>query len=59
MSRAIIYFHVLVISDVPITECACLHKTVNMVVYLLKVMKISTQKGEHPCKCTELSLKWK
>jgi len=39
------------IFDFPITyrnasECACLHKTVNMVVFLLKVMKIPTQKGE-------------
>ena len=24
-----------------------------------KIMKIPTQKGEHSCKCTELSLKWK
>jgi len=27
-----------------------------MVVSMLKVMKIPTQKGEHSCKCTELSL---
>jgi len=37
-----------------------LHKTVNMVhvqvVFFVKVMKIPTQKGEHSCKCTELSL---
>ena len=26
---------------------------------LIKVMKIPTQKGEHSCKCTELSLKRK
>jgi len=26
---------------------------------MLKVMKIPTQKGEHSCKCTELSLKRK
>jgi len=38
---------------------ACLHKTVNMVVFLLKVMKIPTQKGEHSCKFTELSPKGK
>ena len=31
--------------------CACLHKTVNMVVFLkLKVKKITTHKGEHSCK---------
>ena len=58
------YFHVNIILDFPITyrtdsvlcqsECACLHKTVNMVVFF--VMKIPTQKGEHSCKCTELSL---
>jgi len=29
------------------SECACLHKTVNMVVSLFKVIKIPTQKGEH------------
>ena len=39
------------------SECICLHKTVNMAVFvLLKVMKIPTQKDEHSCKCTELSL---
>ena len=38
------------------SEFACLHKTVNMVVFFVKVMKISTQKGEHLCKFTELSL---
>ena len=38
-------------------ECACLHKTVYIVVFFLKIMKIPTQKGEHSCKCTELSLK--
>jgi len=30
-----------------------------MVVFFLKIMKIPTQKGEHLCKCTELSLKQK
>jgi len=59
--RTIIYFHVYIILDFPITyrnasvffqsECACLLKTVNMI-----VMKIPTQKGEHLCKCTELFL---
>ena len=28
-----------------------------MVVFFLKMMKIPTQKGEHSCKCTGLSLK--
>jgi len=41
------------------SECPCLHQTVNMVVFFLKIMKIPTQKGEHSCKCTELSLKRK
>ena len=37
-------------------ECACQHQTVNIVqvVFLTKIMKIPTQKGEHSCKCTEL-----
>ena len=30
-----------------------------MAVFLLKVMKIPTQKGQHSCRCTELSLKRK
>jgi len=69
MSRTIKYVHVNIILDFPITyknasvlhhsECACLHQTVNMVVFFLKIMKIPTQKGEHSCKCTELSLKQK
>ena len=67
MLGTIIYFHVYIILDFPITcrnaevlcqsECACLHKTVVCGSFsLLKVMKIPTQKGEHSCKCTELSL---
>ena len=46
MSRTIIYFHVHIILDFPITyrntsvlcqsKCACLHKTVNMVVFVVK-----------------------
>ena len=69
MSRTIVVFHVYIMLGYPITyinpsvlcqsECACLHKTVNMVAFFLKMMKIPTQKGEHPCKCTELSLKRK
>ena len=39
------------------SECACLHKTVNMIVFFVKSnKKIPTKKGEHSCKCTELSL---
>jgi len=41
------------------SECTCLHQTVNMVVFFAKNNEIPTQKGEHSCKCTELSLKWK
>ena len=64
MSRAIIYVRVNVILDFPITyrnatmsimicqsQCASLHKTVNMVVFFVK-----SKKGGHSCKCTELSL---
>ena len=46
MSRTIIYFHVYVILNFTITyrnaavlrqsECACLHKTVNMAVFCVK-----------------------
>jgi len=41
------------------SECACLHQTVNIVVFFLKIMKTPTQKGEHSCKCIVLSLKRK
>jgi len=53
MLRTILYFQVYIILDFPITyinasvlcqlECACLHKTVNTVVFLVK----SNEKGEH------------
>ena len=53
MSRTIVYVHVNIILDFPITyrnasvlcqlEYACLHKTVNTVVFLVK----SNEKGEH------------
>ena len=46
MLRTIIYFHVYIILDFPITytsasvlcqsECPCLHKTVNMLVFFAK-----------------------
>ena len=60
MLRTIIYFHVYIMYDFPITyrnasvvcqsECACLHKTVNMVVFFVKSNEnIPTQKGEHSC----------
>ena len=38
------------------SECACLHKTVNMAVFFVKSNENTYQKGEHSCKCTELSL---
>ena len=68
MSRTIIYVHVYIMLDFPITvignasvlclsECECLHETVNMVVFFLRMMKIPIQKGKHSSKCTELSLK--
>mgnify|MGYP000196321524 CR=1 FL=1 len=57
MSRRIIYVHVYIMLDFPITyrnagvfcqsECACLHKTGNMIVFFLRMMKIPTLKGEH------------
>ena len=65
MLRSIIYFHVYIILDFPITyrnasvlcqsECARLHKTVNMVVFFVESNE-NTQKGEHSCNCTKLSL---
>ena len=55
MSRTILYFHVYILLDFLITyrnasvicqsEFACLHKTVNMVVFFVKVMKIPNYKG--------------
>jgi len=64
-----VYVHVYTILDFPITckndsmlcqsEWACLHETVNLVVFFLKIMKIPTQKGEHSCNCTEFSFKRK
>ena len=67
MLRIIMYFYVYITLDFSITyrnasllcqsECACLYKTVNMVVFFwLKVLKIPTQKGEYSCKYTELSI---
>ena len=62
MSRTLIYFHVYIILDFPITyknvsvlcqsEYTYLHKTVNMVVFFVKSNENTTQKGEHSCKCT-------
>ena len=69
MTSTIINVHVYIISDFPITyrnasvlcqsECACLYKPVNKVVFFVKMMKITTQKGEHSSKYTESSLKQK
>jgi len=67
MLRTIIYFHVYIILDFPITyrnasvlcqsECACLHKTVNIVVFFVKRNENIYSKGRAvSCKCTELSL---
>ena len=55
MSRTMIYFHVYIILDFPITyrnasvlcqsECACQHKTVNMVVCFVKGNENTNPKG--------------
>jgi len=55
MLRTIIYVHVYIILDFPITyrnasvicqsEWACLHKTVNMVVFFVKSNENTYQKG--------------
>jgi len=56
MSRKIIYVHVYIISDFPITyrnasvlcqsECACLHKTVQVGIFLFKDNENTYQKRE-------------
>ena len=38
------------------SECACLHKTVNMVVFFVKSNENTYPKGEHSYYYTELSL---
>ena len=53
MSMTPIYFHVNIIVDFPITyrsaffqsECACLHKTVNMVVFFVNSNENTYPKG--------------
>ena len=55
MSRTIIFFYVYIILDFPITyrnasvlcqsECTCLHKTVNMVVFFVISNKNAYPKG--------------
>jgi len=57
MSRTIIYVHVYIFLDFPNpitnknasklyqTECACLHQTVNTIVFFSKTMKIPPQMG--------------
>jgi len=55
MSRTIIYFHVYILSDFPITytnvpvlcqsECTCLYKTVNMAVFYVKSNENKYPKG--------------
>ena len=56
MSRTLIYVHVNIILDFPITyrntsvlcqsECACLHKTVNLIVFLVKSNETTYPKGK-------------
>ena len=53
--RTVIYFHVYIIVDFPLTyrnvsvlcqsECACLHKSVNMVVFFVKSTENTYPKG--------------
>jgi len=55
MLRTIMYFHVYIILDFPITyrnvselcqsECACLHKSVIMVVFCVKINENTYPKG--------------
>jgi len=55
MARTIIYVHVHIIIDFPVTyrnasvlcqsECTCLHKTVNMVVFFIKSNENTYPKG--------------
>jgi len=69
MSRTKVYVHVYLISDFPITyrnasvlcqsECACRHKTVNMIVFFLKMMEKTFTKGEQSYTCRKLSLERK
>ena len=62
MLRTIIYVHVYIILD-SYNILGILQRFVNQNAHvyikqfsLLKVIKIPTQKGEHSCKCSELSL---
>ena len=53
--KALIYFHIYILFDIPITygialvlcqsECTCLHKTVNIVVFFLKSNENTYAKG--------------
>ena len=51
--KALIYFHVYILFDIPIriasvlcqSECTCLHKTVNIVVFFLKSNENTYAKG--------------
>ena len=55
MSRTILYFHVYILLDFPITyrnasvfcqsECACVHKTVNVAVFFVENNENTYQKG--------------
>ena len=66
MFEIVVSFLFNIILDFPITyrnasvfcqsECACLHKTVNMVVFFVKSNENTYPKGEHSYHYTELSL---
>ena len=74
MSQTIIYVHVNIILDFPVTyrndsvvcqsECTCLHKTVNMVVFFTKKITKYLPKREsnhanvQSCRSNEISLGW-
>ena len=67
MLRTIIYFHVYINLDFPITyrnasvlcqsECACLHKTLNMAVFFVKSNENTYLKGTAPMQMYRVVLK--
>ena len=69
MPKTIIYFHVSIILEFPITykntavlcqtECGCLHKTVNIEVFFVKSNENIYPNEDHFCNCIALSLKQK
>ena len=67
MLRTIIYFHAFILLDFPITyrnapvfcqsDCACLHKTVKRVVFLVKSNENTYPKGRAlMCMCRVVSI---